>query len=122
MSNAKEWDAVTGGFELTPLTRPYGLQPGMVFQVQVLDAGKPVPGAMAEVELYHAATPKELPPDEQMTRAIKSDPNGVLTCTLTESGWWCITAQRDQGIRERDGKNYPVIQRTTFWMYVDPKG
>lgn len=117
----KSWDAVTGGFELTPLTRPYGLQPGMVFQAQALDGGKPVPGAMAEVELYHASAPKDLPPDEQMTRAIKADPNGVLTCTLTDPGWWCITAQRDHGVREREGKSFPVIQRTTLWVYVDPR-
>jgi cobalt/nickel transport protein len=118
----KNWDASTGAFELTPLTRPYGLQPGMIFQAQVLDAGKPVPGAHAEVELYHATTLKELPPDEQMTRAIKADPNGVLTCTLTEPGWWCITAKRDHGTHEHAGKSYPVIERATFWVHVDPKG
>lgn len=117
----KNWDAVTGGFELVPLTRPYGLHPGMVFQAQVLDSGTPVPGVMAEVELYHAAAPKELPADEQMTRTVKADPNGVLTCTLTDAGWWCITAQRDHGAREREGKSYPVIQRTTLWVHVDRK-
>ncbi len=90
----KNWDAVSGGFELTPLTRPYGLQPGMVFQAQVLDAGKPQAGTMAEVECYHAVAPKELPADEQMTRRMKADPNGVLTCTLTDPGWWCVTAER----------------------------
>ena len=117
----KNWDAVVGGFELSPLTRPYGLQPGMVFQAQVLDEGKPQPGVQAEVEIYHDVAPKELPADEQMTRRVKADPNGVLTCTLTDPGWWCITAERPGGMKEHDGKSYPVLQRTTLWVYVDPK-
>jgi cobalt/nickel transport protein len=114
------WDAATGSaFEIVPLTRPYGLQPGLVLQGQVLAAGKPVAGTMVEVEQYHPTPPKALPPDEQMTRTVKSDPNGVFTCTLTDPGWWCVTAERDGGKRERDGKMYPVKQRTTFWVYVD---
>src|SRR5207244_4308660 len=41
------WDAPAGvPFEVVPLTRPYGLQAGMVFQGQVLADGKPLAGAM----------------------------------------------------------------------------
>src|SRR5262245_61433834 len=79
----KGWDASVGqGFEVVPLTRPYGLQPGLVFQVQALLDGKPVPRALVEIERYNAAPPKQLPPDEQITRSVKTDPNGVATCTL----------------------------------------
>jgi cobalt/nickel transport protein len=116
------WDNALGkGFELVPLTRPYGLQPGMVFQAQARLAGKPLPGVTVEVERYNPVSPKELPPDEHITRKVKADPNGVATCTLTESGWWCITAVRDGGVREHNGKKYPVRQRSTLWVYVDPK-
>ena len=31
----KGWDASSGAFEFVPLTRPYGLRPGMVFQVEM---------------------------------------------------------------------------------------
>jgi nickel transport protein len=118
----KGWDRPTGaGFELVPLTRPYGLQPGMVFQAQALLEGKPLAAALVEVEPYHAAPPKALPADEHMTRQVKTDLNGVLTCTLTEPGWWSITAERDGGKREREGKMYPVRQRATFWVHVDDK-
>ena len=37
-----------------------------------------------------------------------TDPNGVVTTTLTESGWWGLTATRDGGTRQHDGKPYPV--------------
>jgi cobalt/nickel transport protein len=116
------WDAGAGlALELTPLTRPYGLQPGMVFQAQAAAGGKPVPGTLVEVEHYNPAPPRELPADEQVTRTAKTDPNGVVTCTLTEAGWWCLTAQRDGGRRKHQGKSYPVRQRSTLWVFVDEK-
>jgi cobalt/nickel transport protein len=121
----KGWDADTGRrFKLVPLTRPYGLQPGMVFQAQVTapgtkQAAQPLAGILVEVEHYNALRPKSLPPDEQITRTARTDPNGVVTCTLTEPGWWCITAQRPAGERERAGKRYPVRERATLWVFVD---
>jgi cobalt/nickel transport protein len=114
------WDKPAAmAFELVPLTRPYGLQPGMVFQAQALLEGKPLAGALVEVERYNAAPPKDLPADEHITRQVKTDPNGVLTCTLAEAGWWCVAAERDGGKREHEGKLYPVRQRATFWVHVD---
>jgi cobalt/nickel transport protein len=116
------WDAATGqGFEMVPLTRPYGLQPGMAFQAQATANGKPAGGVLVEVERYNPTPPKELPPDEQITRTGKTDPNGVVTGTLTDPGWWCLTAQRDGGTRPRDGKAYPVLGRSTLWVFVDEK-
>ncbi len=131
----KGWDADTGRqFKIVPLTRPYGLQPGTAFQAQVLApadplaspevlaAGKPLAGALVEIERFNTTRPQKLPPDEQRTRTAKTDPNGVVTASLTESGWWAITAQRDGGKREHKGKSYPVRQRATLWVWVDAKG
>lgn len=116
----KGWDTAAGqAFELVPLTRPYGLRAGTVFQAQVLVDGKPAPGCMVEIERRNEKAPKELPADEHITRTAKTDPNGVVTCTLSEPGWWCVTAQRDGGMRERDGKSYPVRRRATLWVFVD---
>lgn len=106
-------------WELLPLTRPYGLQPGMVFQAQLLAAGKPAAGQLVEIEPYHAAPPRRLPAEEHMTRTAKTDPNGVVTCTLTEAGWWGLTAGRLAGELPYQGKNYPLRQRTTLWVYVE---
>jgi cobalt/nickel transport protein len=116
------WDAGSGQpFELVPLTRPYGLQPGLVFQAQALAGGKPAPGVLAEIERYNPKPPAQLPPDEQITRTARADPNGVVTCTLPEAGWWAVTALRDGGRRPRQGRAYPVRQRTTFWVFVDER-
>jgi cobalt/nickel transport protein len=118
-------------FEWSPLTRPYGLEAGMVFQAKILQEMKttseskpahvPLSGALVEVELYNKEPPTPLPPDEQITRTAKTDPNGVVTCTLTQGGWWCLTTGREVGVKEHEGKNFPVRQRSTFWVYVSPK-
>jgi cobalt/nickel transport protein len=124
----KGWDALGPVPDLVPLTRPYGLQPGMVFQAQALGLGpssakrtQPLAGAVVEIERYNPAPPKELPPDEHITRTTKTDSNGVVTYTLTDAGWWSLTAQTDGGKREHKGKTYPVRQRATLWVFVDAK-
>src|SRR5262249_9682350 len=116
----KGWDANDhADFEWSPLTRPYGLQPGMVFQSRIQSGTNPAANSLVEFEPYHAAPPKSLPPDEQMTRTAKTDPNGVATCTLTDAGWWCVTAAREGGTKHHDGKDAPVRQRSTLWVHVD---
>ena len=121
----KGWDAAAGDFEFVPLTRPYGLRPGMVFQVEAaIRQGQERTAdtrqrMMVEIERYNAAPPKKLPPDEHITRTVRLDVNGVATTTLTEPGWWCLTVGRRQGTRKHEGKSYPLRQRTTFWVFVD---
>jgi uncharacterized GH25 family protein len=124
----KGWHAEGDGpLQLLPLTRPYGLQPGAVFQAQALYTersgapAKPWPGATFEIERYNAAPPKKLPPDEHVTRTARADPNGVVTTTLPEPGWWGVTAVQELGTRDRDGKSYPVRRRASLWVWVDPK-
>jgi cobalt/nickel transport protein len=121
------WDAAAEvPFQLTPLTRPYGLLPNMVFQAQVQSqrlsnqTKEPAP-FLVEIEHYNPSPPATLPPDEQITRTVKTDPNNVMSCTLTDPGWWCITAQRNGGQRQHEGKSYPVRERATFWVYVDER-
>jgi cobalt/nickel transport protein len=124
----KGWEGAIGQtFEMVPLTRPYGLQAGMVFQAlaRVDEATSAQPatgaGALVEIERYNPTPPKELPPDEHITRTVHTDPQGVATCTLTDPGWWSITAHRDGGLRRHNGKDYPVRRRATLWVFVEEK-
>ncbi len=114
-------------YDFVPLTRPYGLVAGTVFQVRLLyraqldgratsAADKPV-----EIERYNAIPPKELPADEFITRVVKTDPGGVVTCDLPEAGWWCFTAAHKGGTKDHDGKPALVRERTTFWVHVADK-
>jgi len=121
--------------EILPLTRPYGLSPGMAFRVEVTglrvwkypgrprqsaNVELPMHRALVEVERYNSAPPKELPADEQITRTARTDALGTATVTLTSSGWWCIVALKNAGrMQDRGGEQHPVIQRATLWVHVD---
>jgi uncharacterized GH25 family protein len=112
------WDqrAVTAkasAVELSPLTRPYGLTAGTAFQVEADEPAegerKPLAGAEIEVEKYNPAPPKELPPDEHVTRTGRTTRAGDAVVTLSEPGWWGVTA-----VRERD----KVQHRCTLWVFA----
>ncbi len=116
----KGWDArPSGKMEMTPLTRPYGLQPGMTFQARVRSEDRPMAATLVEIERYNPTPPAVLPPDEHITRTVKTDADGVFTASLMEPGWWGLTASREGGKKERQGKSYPVRERVTFWAFVD---
>ncbi len=127
----KGWSAASQPeFEWRPLTRPYGLEPGMVFQAEIFHASKRFAekeklvgyrGGLVEVERYNRAPPKVLPPEEHVTRTVRTDVNGVASATLTDAGWWCLTASRRVGRRDHKGKDVPLRQRCTFWVFVDEK-
>jgi uncharacterized GH25 family protein len=104
-------DAKTAPFDLQPLTRPYGLTAGSAFHVDVLDAeGKPVRRAPVEVEKYNPTAPKALPADEFVTRTHRTSRTGTAVVTLTEAGWWGVTAVKADDKAEH---------RCTLWVYVD---
>ncbi len=120
------WDNDVGqGFRLAPLTRPYGLLPHMVFQGQLLrdrvQNGADEISPTIEIERYNPAPPKELPADELITFKTRFDRNGVFTFAFPEAGWWSFTAQRNAGMHEHKGKEYPLRQRLTMWIHVEDK-
>jgi cobalt/nickel transport protein len=116
------WDNALGkGLEMVPLTRPYGLQPGVAFQAQALADGKPLGGARVEIERYNPRPPAKVPDDVFVTMRVRADPNGVVTCTLSEPGWWCVTVERDGGPADHDGRKVAVKERCALWVYVDEK-
>ena len=125
----KGWDRRHGDardFAIVPVTRPYGLRAGMVFQVQAGHQA-PAPAHLVEFERYNAVAPTALPPDEHITLTVKTDPNGIATSTLPDPGWWAVTAVRQGFVdqrgptKQRDGKTYPMVERATLWVYVEDK-
>lgn len=136
------WDVPSGDpADLVPLTRPYGLLPGMVFQAYAMEPVPPpgpfanpgsrtsgptpptttLAGAAVEYERYNAKPVKDPPPDELITFRTKTTAAGVLTCTLPEAGWWGITVLRPAGTTTVAGKTVPLKQRLTLWVYVSEK-
>lgn len=87
------WDAEVGlKTEIVPLSKPFGLYEGNVFQGIVKLDGKPVPYATVEVEYFNKGKKAEAPTDYMVAQTIKADGNGVFTYAVPESGWWGFAA------------------------------
>lgn len=114
------WDEEIGlKTEIIPLTRPYGIWTGNVFQGVVKAFGRPVP--YAEVEVEYLANGKIQPPAGPfITQVIKADGNGVFTYACPKAGWWGFAALSEdrEKIKHSDGKMYPVEIGAVFWIKV----
>jgi len=99
------WDKEIGlKTEIVPLSKPYGLYTGNVFQGIVKLDGKPVPFCEVEVEYYNRDGKAQAPADYMVTQTIKADVNGVFTYAAPKAGWWGFAALNtsDEKIKEKD--------------------
>jgi len=112
------WDKEIGlKTEIVPLTRPYGLWTGNVFQGIVKVDGKPVPYAEVEVEYYNEGGKIKAPADPFVTQVIKADQNGVFTYAMPKAGWWGFAALNTADYKmKHDGKEYPVELGAVLWV------
>jgi cobalt/nickel transport protein len=110
-----DWDAEVGlPAEIVPLTRPYGLWTGNVFQGTVKKGGDAVPYVEIEVEYLNAAAfsgfvgdvAVEAPADAFVTQVIKADGNGVFTFGIPRAGWWGFAALMEG--EEIDGNEHEL--------------
>lgn len=99
------WDEEVGlKTEIVPLSKPYGLYTGNVFQGIVKLDGKPVPFCEVEVEYYNEHGKAEAPTDYMVTQTIKADANGVFTYAAPRAGWWGFAGLNtsDEKIKGKD--------------------
>jgi len=117
--------------EIVPMSKPYGLWTGNVFQAQVLSEGKPVANAEIEVE-YMSHKPDlennglakdsdiEYPNDVLVTQTIYTNANGEFTFGLPRAGWWGFAALGVGPQTEYKGKE--MSQDAVIWVQaVDMK-
>ncbi|MEE9516076.1 MAG: DUF4198 domain-containing protein [Candidatus Adiutricales bacterium] len=116
--NDDGWDEPIGlKAEIVPLSKPYGLYAGNVFQGIVLLNGKPVPFTEVEVEFYNREGRLKAPSDLMITQTIKTDPNGVFTYAAPQKGWWGFAALfSDKDKIERDGQLKEVEIGAVIWV------
>ncbi len=89
------WDGEIGlKTEIVPLSKPYGLYVGNLFQGIVKLNGKSVPYAEVEVEYYNADRKSVAPTEYMITQTIKADSNGVFAYAAPKAGWWGFAALR----------------------------
>jgi cobalt/nickel transport protein len=113
------WDKEVGlKTEIVPLTRPFGLYAGNVFQGIVKVDGKAVPYAEVEIEFYNQEEQAEAPTEYMVTQAVKADRNGVFTYAAPKPGWWGFAGLNHADFKlKKDGKDKPVELGAIIWVY-----
>jgi len=113
------WDEEVGlKTEIVPLTRPYGLWTGNIFQGVVKVNGKPVPYAEVEVEYYNEKGKVKSPADPFITQVIKADESGIFSYVMPREGWWGFAALNTdtKKIKHTDGQEYPIEIGAVLWV------
>ena len=112
------WDEEIGlKTEIIPLSKPFGLYAGNIFQGIVKLNGKPVPFANVEVEYYNENGTAVAPTDYMISQTIKADKNGVFTYAAPKSGWWGFAALNTAKNKIiHDGKEKDVELGAVIWV------
>jgi cobalt/nickel transport protein len=112
------WDEEVGlRTEIVPLSKPFGLYVGNIFQGVVKVDGRPVPNAEVEVEYYNERGRAIAPADTMITQTVKADQNGVFTYGVPRAGWWGFAALSTAEERlEYEGKPKSVEIGAVLWV------
>ncbi len=107
--------------EIVPLSKPYGLYAGNVFQGIVKLDGKPVPYAEVEVEYYNKDKAATAPTEYMITQTVKADSNGVFSYAAPRAGWWGFAALNTADYQlEKDGVKKDVELGAVIWVEFLP--
>ncbi len=112
------WDSEVGlKTEIIPLTRPYGLWAGNVFQGVVKVDKRPSPHAEVEVEYYNEEHRVRSPSEPYVTQVVHADRNGIFTYAMPRAGWWGFAALSTADFRlKHNGTDYPVEIGAVIWV------
>lgn len=112
------WDSELGlKTEIVPLSKPFALYAGNVFQGIVKFDGKSVPYAEVEVEYYNKNKTVVAPTDYMITQTIKADRNGVFTYAAPVEGWWGFAALNTSDKKlVHDGEEKDIELGAILWV------
>ncbi len=119
MGMEEGWDEEVGlKTEITPLTRPYGIYAGNVFQGIVKVDGKPVPYSEIEVEYFNENSKFSSPADPFVTQVVKADANGIFTYAMPKAGWWGFAALNTDSSKMKgpDGTDKDIEIGAVLWV------
>jgi cobalt/nickel transport protein len=115
------WNAELGlRTEIVPLSKPFGLWQGNVFQGIVKLEGEPVPYAEVEVEFYNREGTAAVPSDLMITQTVKADGNGVFTYATPAAGWWGFAAlSTAPETIAQDGSEKALELGAVIWVHFE---
>ena len=112
------WDTEVGlKTEIVPLSKPFGLYTGNLFQGIVKLDGKPVPYAMVEVEYYNKNGTYKAPNDYMVAQTVKADKNGLFSYAAPKAGWWGFAALNQADFKlKQAGEEKDVELGAVIWV------
>lgn len=112
------WDTELGlKTEIVPLSKPYGLYAGNVFQGIVKLNADPVPYTEVEVEYFNQNHQAAAPTEYMITQTIKADANGVFTYAAPWPGWWGFAALNTADFKlKHDNQEKDVELGAVIWV------
>ena len=106
--------------EIVPLTRPFGLYAGNVFQGRVMMSGQPVAQAEVEVEYYNTSHARASS-DHMVTQVVLADDNGVFTYAAPRPGWWGFSALNEaEYTLKHEGSPKNLELGAVIWVQFQP--
>lgn len=117
------WDKPLGlPVEIVALSRPFANYAANVFRGQVLKGGKPLPGAVVEIE-YLNSEGKYLPPNGYFeTQTVVTDENGIFSYGIPWAGWWGFAALTEGASMPMQGQDKDVELGGVIWLdFAEPK-
>ena len=116
------WDQEVGlKTEIVPLSKPFALYQGNLFQGIVKLDGKAVPYAEVEVEFNNVNGAVKAPTEYMITQTIKADANGVFSFSVPTSGWWGFAALNTADYKlPHKGVDKDVELGAIIWVHFEP--
>jgi cobalt/nickel transport protein len=116
------WDTELGvKTEIVPLSRPFGLYAGNLFQGIVKLDGKPVPHSTVEIEFYNQNAKAKAPTDTMITQTVKADGSGIFSYAVPAPGWWGFAALNPSNEKIKlKGKDKDVELGAVLWVKFHP--
>lgn len=100
--------------EVVPITRPFGLYAGNVFQGMVKFNGRPEPFCEVEIEYLNQGGLVQPENDYFIAQKTKTDANGIFTFSPPWPGWWGFAGLKT-GDEKLKGKE--VELGAVIWVY-----
>ncbi|MEA1921336.1 MAG: DUF4198 domain-containing protein [Pseudomonadota bacterium] len=116
------WDEELGlKTEIVPLSKPFGLYQGNLFQGIVKIDGKPAAYAEVEIEYYNETGTARAPSEYMITQTIKADANGLFSYAVPKAGWWGFAALSTATTKlPHNGVDKEVELGAVIWVHFEP--
>ena len=114
------WNIPAGlGFEVVPLTRPFGINAPAIFSGKVQFLGKPLPNISVKMGRINIEKKPSITHWHEEMAGITNQ-TGEFVFLVNQSGWWFCEAQiPGDPIKGNDGEMKPVKFGSILWFYVD---